>query len=523
MLTARLQALVALLTVGAAAGCSRTGLPSGGSELAGDAARDDARIDIEDVGDGGTDADAPDDAQLDATDADSTDTEVGPTCGDGIVDDGEECDDGNRVDDDLCDTHCRAPAALCEPCTTSDECGRVGDLCVEHRDLVGCARGCDGDLDCPGDAVCSTVRTVDGEPARQCTPAVGACLPCLDRDGDGFGVGVLCDGPDCDDSDPTVNPRAEEICDDLDNDCDGENDEVCPPDLFVQGETIRLSGDHLYDHVEIWDGGRIVVEPALEPTPECTPDGPGCLTIRARLVEIRVGSGVVATAAGACTRGLGDIAGFGPGLANVGPGGGAYGGAGGAGPDLSGGTPYGTSDLDDIEMGSAGSGFTILVPGFDGAACDDLVGLASEGGAGGGCVRVYAPDIVVEGFIDANGRQGQAATDGSVPAVVDGGAGGAGGGIGLFGARITLASGARIRANGGAGGSGATYAPRAGGTERDQCIGNGGGGGGGGRIKVFSTTRVTNAGATLQAAGGGGANGPQNNATGGRPGSIVVR
>ena len=57
-----------------------------------------------------------------------------------------------------------------------------------------------------------------------------------DRDGDGFGdeEGVLVgcaagseyidSGGDCDDSDPEVHPLAEELCDGLDNDCDGTTD-----------------------------------------------------------------------------------------------------------------------------------------------------------------------------------------------------------------------------------------------------------------------------------------------------------
>ncbi len=58
----------------------------------------------------------------------------------------------------------------------------------------------------------------------------------LDGDQDGFGSTMdtlqACDAPegyvhndeDCDDSDPAVNPEAEEVCDGLDNDCDGNAD-----------------------------------------------------------------------------------------------------------------------------------------------------------------------------------------------------------------------------------------------------------------------------------------------------------
>ncbi|MFH1463952.1 MAG: MopE-related protein [Pseudomonadota bacterium] len=74
-----------------------------------------------------------------------------------------------------------------------------------------------------------------------------------DTDADGFGdaaspilactqpSGTLEDGSDCDDADPAVNPEAEEHCDGVDEDCDGETDEdpldgdVSFPDLDGDG------------------------------------------------------------------------------------------------------------------------------------------------------------------------------------------------------------------------------------------------------------------------------------------------
>ena len=63
-----------------------------------------------------------------------------------------------------------------------------------------------------------------------------------DRDGDGFGnlgeamracgpvEGLVRDGGDCDDTEAAVYPGAEELCDELDNDCDGEIDPDCDLD-----------------------------------------------------------------------------------------------------------------------------------------------------------------------------------------------------------------------------------------------------------------------------------------------------
>ncbi|MGA1840564.1 MAG: putative metal-binding motif-containing protein [bacterium] len=62
---------------------------------------------------------------------------------------------------------------------------------------------------------------------------------CLDADGDAYGdpadsvmtelppPGYVLDCSDCDDSDPAINPGIQEICDGLDNNCDGTVDEGC--------------------------------------------------------------------------------------------------------------------------------------------------------------------------------------------------------------------------------------------------------------------------------------------------------
>lgn len=72
------------------------------------------------------------------------------------------------------------------------------EICGDHKD-----NNCNGQIDegCPTD--------------------------CIDNDGDGYGVGTTCLGPDCNDNDQAMNPGAQEICDGVDNNCDGQIDEGC--------------------------------------------------------------------------------------------------------------------------------------------------------------------------------------------------------------------------------------------------------------------------------------------------------
>lgn len=113
----------------------------------------------------------------------------------------------------------------CEPCDVVSDCGDLRATCAPLDDGTrACLTPCDDDTRCPSGASCQRIETEDGE-GRFCTPDSGLCDGCVDRDGDLHGVGPDCLGPDEDDTDETVYDGAPELCDEVDNDGDGEVDE----------------------------------------------------------------------------------------------------------------------------------------------------------------------------------------------------------------------------------------------------------------------------------------------------------
>jgi cysteine-rich repeat protein len=135
---------------------------------------------------------------------------VAPGCGNDFVDDGEECDDGNDEDGDGCDADCTFTCDATEGCEDGNVCNGVA-ICqlADHTCMPGTAPNCNDDDPCTTDS---------------CDP-VGGCVHTLveDLDGDGF---VRFDHPlgcgdDCDDGDPTRYPTATELCDAVDQNCDG--------------------------------------------------------------------------------------------------------------------------------------------------------------------------------------------------------------------------------------------------------------------------------------------------------------
>lgn len=167
------------------------------------------------------------------------------TPGEGEPCEGDECPDPNCEGDDCENSTCTGedcPPGGHDPngedCTGSD-CesatagkGKKGDRCDDDRDCASgfcvsigsgkneglCSQRCEENDDCGlSNWICRDLATSTATEVRGCTPAV----LCIDNDNDGYGIGPECKGPDCDDDDPRVYNGAPEVCDGLDNDCDG--------------------------------------------------------------------------------------------------------------------------------------------------------------------------------------------------------------------------------------------------------------------------------------------------------------
>jgi hypothetical protein len=112
---------------------------------------------------------------------------------------------------------------ICDACVDDTDCS---DAMVCVRLSIGghaCLPLCNSDLpDCPRAFNC--VSDVAAGPDAVCSPVGGPC--CVDEDADGYGTGVGCDGPDCNDADQHVSPGTPEACNATDDDCDGHVDEA---------------------------------------------------------------------------------------------------------------------------------------------------------------------------------------------------------------------------------------------------------------------------------------------------------
>jgi len=121
-------------------------------------------------------------------------------------------------------------------------------LCVSSVAVVawvaGCATGFRGDDGGPPRPVDSGAHdsATDGGPKPDVgsDSAVDAGPVCIDMDGDGFGMGCS-GGPDCDDHNPNVSPSGTEVCNGTDDDCDSHTDEGLDTPVFCGVGACRTS------------------------------------------------------------------------------------------------------------------------------------------------------------------------------------------------------------------------------------------------------------------------------------------
>ncbi|MFT5679243.1 MAG: hypothetical protein ACI8RZ_000147 [Myxococcota bacterium] len=206
-------------------------LPTGYAEVAGDC--DDA---VAAVNPGAAEVcdeiDNDCDGEID-TDAEDFATFYADTDGDGFGDAGDTTD------------ACEAPSGTVTDDTDCDD----GDSAINPD----AAEVCDGaDNDCDGD--------IDDDDASLDTSTTDTFY--TDDDGDGFGdagapvltceapSGTVTDDTDCDDTDASINPDADEICSGVDDDCDGVTDDLGPADISAGS----LSGEARYQYSPVAAG-----------------------------------------------------------------------------------------------------------------------------------------------------------------------------------------------------------------------------------------------------------------------------
>jgi len=207
--------------------------------------------------DGAIDEDSPwtdDDGDGACEDADNPETlELEEVCGDGAT--GGDCDDddatvhpfdedgdgwsscaGDCNDDPDNDGAAQSPLAI-ELCNGRDD--DCDGATVEESDADG-----DGFLVCAGDCGDGDATVHVGAP-ELCDALDNDCDGTVDETFDADGDGVTGCGPDgvsgtsdddCDEGDPAIHPLAVEVCDFLDNDCDGGANDLDPTDADGDGD-----------------------------------------------------------------------------------------------------------------------------------------------------------------------------------------------------------------------------------------------------------------------------------------------
>ncbi len=208
--------------------------------------------------------------------------EILPTATDDDCD-GEDnnCDGSDDEGADLSlDTQCGACDNDCTALTNAS-----ASFC-ESDGGYACTLVCDDSFeDCDSDGVCDslTSNTYCGDCQTDCgegavcvmEEGVPVCSStCSDADDDDH-ADMACGGDDCDDADPLVHPGATELCDDVDNDCDGLTDDDFPEKgLACDGSDADLC--LLGTWVCSGDGTELLCDESTQHTESCNGEDDDC-------------------------------------------------------------------------------------------------------------------------------------------------------------------------------------------------------------------------------------------------------
>ncbi|MBW2456097.1 MAG: DUF4215 domain-containing protein, partial [Deltaproteobacteria bacterium] len=182
-----------------------------------------------------------------------SETESGGTCGNGVVEEGEQCDDGNKVSDDGCAANCvsEAPAVCGDNVVTGDE--ECDDNNLEDGD--GCSSTCEdecGNGVIDGVEECDDGNNADGDGcAADCTWATDC--------GDGVAEGL----EECDDGNAVEFDGCQTDCTISPDEVDCGN-QTNPPDSgsceVDAGNSMTLIHGDVLGTYTVFVGGQVLID-----------------------------------------------------------------------------------------------------------------------------------------------------------------------------------------------------------------------------------------------------------------------